>query len=100
MENTIVEVQEDGSGEIKLFSNGNQAGKMDINIHRDILTVFHTEVDEAYEGRGFAKLLLTQLVSYAREKDLKVRPTCPYVHMQFKRHEDDYKDIWYKGHQL
>jgi predicted GNAT family acetyltransferase len=32
------------------------------------LTVYHTEVNPEYEGRGFAKLLLEKLVSYAREK--------------------------------
>ena len=98
MENTTVEIQADGSGEIKLFSDNKPAGKMDINIHRDILTVYHTEVDPVYEGKGFAKILLAQLVSYARENNLQVRPTCPYVHMQFKRHEELYQDIWYRGH--
>ncbi|GGG84296.1 hypothetical protein GCM10007415_16790 [Parapedobacter pyrenivorans] len=69
---------------------------MDISVSGDKLTVYHTEVDTAYEGRGFAKLLLNKLVSYARENRLMIVPLCPYVHTQFKRHPQEYADVWAK----
>jgi predicted GNAT family acetyltransferase len=53
-------------GEVQLFSDDNKAGKMDISVIGKKLTVYHTEVNPEYEGRGFAKLLLERLVSYAR----------------------------------
>jgi GNAT superfamily N-acetyltransferase len=40
---------------------------MDISVIKDKLTVYHTEVNEEFEGRGFAKILLEKLVSYARK---------------------------------
>lgn len=83
-------------GEIQLFSNDKKAGKMDISVIRGKLTVYHTEVDDEYAGNGFAKLLLNQLVSYARESDLKIVPLCPYVHAQFKRNPEEYSDVWFK----
>ncbi|WP_028121587.1 GNAT family N-acetyltransferase [Epilithonimonas tenax] len=83
-------------GEVQLFSDGKKAGKMDISVVENKLTVYHTEVDEEYAGKGFAKLLLDQLLSYAVEKDLKIVPLCPYVHAQFKRHPEEYKDVWLK----
>jgi len=46
--------------------------------------------------RGFAKLLLDQLVSYARENDLKIIPLCVYVNAQFRRHPAEYEDVWSK----
>lgn len=49
-------------GEIQLFSDDKKAGKMDISVIKDKLTVYHTEVNEEFEGRGFAKILLEKLV--------------------------------------
>lgn len=83
-------------GEIQLFSEDHKAGKMDISVIGKKLTVYHTEVDPEHEGKGFAKILLERLVSYARENDLKIVPLCPYVHLQFKRHPDEYSDVWLK----
>lgn len=83
-------------GEIQLFSEDHKAGKMDISVIGKKLTVYHTEVDPEHEGKGFATILLERLVSYARENDLKIVPLCPYVHLQFKRHPDEYNDVWLK----
>lgn len=83
-------------GEVQLFSDDRKVGKMDISVADHKLTVYHTEVDEEYSGRGFAKLLLEKLVSYARENDLKIVPLCPYVFAQFKRHPEEYHDVWFK----
>lgn len=83
-------------GEIQLFSDDKKAGKMDISVIGKKLTVYHTEVDEEYAGKGFAKILLEKLVSYGRENDLKIVPLCPYVHAQFKRNPEEYKDVWFK----
>lgn len=96
MEKTTVVLNEEHKGEVQLFSDDRKAGFMDIQISGNVLTVFHTEVDPAYEGRGFAKLLLHQLVEYARENTLKIMPLCPYVHLQFRRHPEEYNDVWAK----
>ena len=96
MENTKVVVNNRHHGEVQLFSDEVKAGKMDIAVAAGKLTVFHTEVNAEFEGRGFAKLLLDQLVRYAQEHDLKIVPLCPYVHAQFKRHPQEYNDIWFK----
>ncbi|MEC3875636.1 GNAT family N-acetyltransferase [Chryseobacterium salviniae] len=83
-------------GEIQLFSDDSKAGKMDISVIGKKLTVYHTEVNEEYSGKGFAKILLDKLVSYARENDLKIVPLCPYVHAQFKKNPELYNDVWLK----
>ncbi len=97
MENTKVVFKEDNIyGEVQLFSNEKKAGKMDISVASGKLRVYHTEVNDEYEGRGFAKLLLNQLVSYARENSLRIIPLCPYVLAQFKRNPEVYADVWIK----
>ncbi|ADY51170.1 GCN5-related N-acetyltransferase [Pseudopedobacter saltans DSM 12145] len=95
METTDVILNEKNRGEVELFSDGKKVGFMEISVYNQRLTVYHTEVDSQYEGRGFAKLLLGKLVSYARENDLKIVALCPYVHAQFRRHPEDYQDVWY-----
>lgn len=95
MENTKVVFREDGVyGEVQLFSAENKAGKMDVSVSDGKLRVYHTEVDDLYEGKGFAKILLNQLVSYAIENHLKIIPLCPYVLAQFKRHPELYEEVW------
>lgn len=95
METTKVIIEANGQGEVQLFSENRLAGKMEISVEENLLTVYHTEVNPAHEGKGFAKLLLNQLIAYAEEHQLKILPLCPYVHLQFRRHPEQYKAIWY-----
>lgn len=94
MEVVNVVLGDNKRGEVQLLSDNIKAGKMDISVNEQRLTVYHTEVDTPYEGRGFGKLLVQKLVEYARENDLKIVPRCPYVHAQFKRSPEAYQDVW------
>jgi uncharacterized protein len=96
MENIKVVIDNKGVGEVQLFDNDIKAGKMDISITNEKLTVYHTEVAPEFEGRGFAKVLLSQLVSYAKANELKIIPLCPYVNLQFRRHPAEYENVWSK----
>jgi uncharacterized protein len=95
MENTKVVLKDNGDGEVQLFSNDTKAGEMVISVAHEKITVYHTEVYAEFEGKGFAKLLLDRLVNYAKENGLKIIPLCTYVSTQFKRHPEDYKEIWF-----
>jgi len=94
MESTEVVWHRNRRGEIQLFADGRQAGKMDIALAHGKLVVYHTEVSPEYAGRGFAKQLLDRLVAYAHEQALQIVALCPYVHAQFKRHPEAYADVW------
>ncbi|MFD2595716.1 GNAT family N-acetyltransferase [Sphingobacterium griseoflavum] len=96
METFEVKLNDNGRGELLLLSDSLQAGKMDIFIRNSVLTVYHTEVDPIYAGKGFAKLLLDELVRKAREEALMIKPLCPYVHGQFKKNPDLFADVWWK----
>ena len=52
----------------------------------------HTWVDDSLRGQGMARKLLDQLVEFAREKQLKIIPTCSYVDVMFKR-ESSFADV-------
>lgn len=73
-----------------------QLGEMALAIVDHDLIVYHTEVAPEAEGKGLAKELLNAMVAYARANNMKVVPLCPYVHAQFKRHPQEYEDVWKK----
>lgn len=85
-----------GHGAFQIAEGGKKIAEMVIAIDAENLTVYHTEVAPEAEGKGLAKKLLQEMVSYAREKKLSVIPLCPFVHAQFKRHPEQYADIWNK----
>lgn len=87
-------LNEEGYGAFYLVEGSNRLGEMEVEISGNTLTVYHTEVVAKAEGKGLAKKMLEAMVKYAREKKLKVVPLCPYVHAQFKRHANEYADIW------
>lgn len=96
MENTTVVFTDKIRGEVQVFSKQVQAGQMNLAMTGGRLAVFHTEVYPEFEGRGFAKLLLEKLVSYARENGLRIIPLCPFVNAQFTRRPSEYEDVWSK----
>ena len=80
-----------------LFDQDKKIGEMIVETIGDNLKVYHTEVDDDQAGKGYAKKLLDAMADYARSNQLKVIPLCSYVALQFKRHPDEYEDIWNKS---
>jgi predicted GNAT family acetyltransferase len=91
-----LELDQKKHGAFNLYEEGKKIGEMVVSVADDKLTVYHTEIDSSAEGKGYAKLLLEDMVTYSRNNNLKVIALCPYVHAQFKRHPDEYADIWLK----
>ncbi|MCE7060000.1 GNAT family N-acetyltransferase [Dyadobacter sp. CY343] len=83
-------------GAFYIEEEGKQIGEMVIGVSDTTLTVYHTEVDPDKEGKGFAKQMFDKMVTYARQEHLQVLPLCQYVHLQFKRHPENFEDIWKK----
>ena len=52
----------------------------------------HTEVDDAYGGRGLASGVVELALSDVRSQGKRIIPHCPYVAAWIKRHEE-YQDI-------
>ena len=91
-----MELNENGRGAFFMDEGGKRVAEMVFSISGDNLTVYHTEVSETLKGKGVSGQLLEKMVQYARANSLKVIPLCPYVSLQFRRHAEQYKDIWNK----
>jgi predicted GNAT family acetyltransferase len=96
MESVQLKLDDKGHGHFYILDGNEQIAEMEISVTQDKLTVYHTEVLPKAEGKGLAKQLLVTMVDYARKNTMNVIPLCPYVHAQFKRHPDEYADIWSK----
>ncbi|MGL5937762.1 MAG: GNAT family N-acetyltransferase [Phocaeicola sp.] len=53
-----------------------------------VLNLLSVQVPKALEGRGIAAALTQRALEYAREKDYKVIPICPYVKAYIERYPD------------
>ena len=54
----------------------------------------HTEVPVEYEGQGIGAKLAKYALEYAREKNLKVIPTCPFIKAYILRHPEYKENSW------
>ena len=57
-----------------------------------VLTIMHTEVPKALEGRGIGSGLIRGVLDTARSEGLKVKPVCPFAKAYIERHPE-YADL-------
>lgn len=94
MNPVTLKLNDEGRGAFVIDEGDERLAEMAVAVEDERLIVFHTEVSEKLRGQGVALQLLSAMVDHARRKGLKVLPLCPYVHAQFRRHPDQYADIW------
>lgn len=52
------------------------------------MIIDHTGVPPEYEGRGIALKLVKAAIADAEAQNFKIKPICPYVVVQFRRHPE------------
>ena len=60
----------------------------DYQLDDGVMTMTHTLVPPALEGRGIAAALVAAALAHARTAGLRVRPACSYVARYMQRHRD------------
>ncbi|MCC2590782.1 GNAT family N-acetyltransferase [Chryseobacterium sp. MFBS3-17] len=79
----------DKNGIFEIYYDGKRAGEMTYTwAGEDKFIIDHTEVDEAFGGKGLAKQLVIAGVEFARKKGVKVIPLCPYAKATIQRNAD------------
>lgn len=64
------------------------------NLDENTIVADHTYVSEALNGKGAGKLLLKELVNWARLNNKKIKPVCSFVVAQMNKMEE-YHDLIY-----
>jgi predicted GNAT family acetyltransferase len=80
----VVDNPDESRFEIRV--DGERAGFAAYKLHPDRIVFLHTEIDDAYEGRGLGGTLVKAALDSARERGLRVVPTCPFVKRYIERH--------------
>jgi uncharacterized protein len=76
------------------------AGFTQYTLDDGLITFTHTQVADAYEGKGVASALIRGALDGVRAgASRRVRPLCPFVKAFIQRHED-YQDLLYAGDRL
>lgn len=72
--------------------DGKLAGFSEYRSRPGRIVFTHTEVGDAYQGRGLAAKLVRAALDRARRLGLEVTPLCPYVAEYIRRHPE-YLDL-------
>ena len=92
----MIEVKQNNDekhGSFEAFIDGNHAGLMTYTwAGEDRFIIDHTEVEEAYNGKGVGKEMLLKAVNFAREKGKKIIPLCPFAKASFQK-DESLKDV-------
>ncbi|MCJ8209515.1 N-acetyltransferase [Mucilaginibacter sp. RS28] len=86
-----VELENKGDDELLFFIAEDSAhiGEMYAAITEPkVITIYHTHVKEAYQGRHLGELLVENSVNYARKNQLRIVPSCSYAQGVFARRKD------------
>lgn len=73
--------------------DGKQAGKMTfVFAGNDKIIIDHTEVNPENNGKGYGKKMVAKAVDYAREKNIKIIPLCPFAKKVFDK-TPEFRDV-------
>ena len=58
----------------------------------DKIIIDHTEVNDGNNGKGYGKKMVAKAVEFAREKNIKIIPLCPFAKKVFDK-TPEFKDV-------
>jgi len=66
-----------------------QIAFLDYERTGNALRLIHTEVPEAYRGRGFGEMLVKTAIASGRAEGLSIVAICPFVRAYMRKHPGD-----------
>lgn len=73
-------------GEFYIGENGQHLAEMVCTwVGENVFIIEHTDVDDSLRGQGVGNKLLERVVAFAREKNVKIIPLCPFAKSVFDK---------------
>lgn len=72
----------------ELWVDGALAGFIAYRREPGVVVLVHTDIDPAYEGKGFGTQLVAGALDDLRRRGLALVPLCPFVAAYLRRHPD------------
>jgi predicted GNAT family acetyltransferase len=94
MNEELIGLELNGSkGYFYVSVDGKQEGKMTfVFAGNDKIIIDHTEVNPGNNGKGYGKKMVAKAVEYAREKNIKIIPLCPFAKKVFDK-TPEFRDV-------
>lgn len=74
------------NGIFKAIIDGKEIGEMTyVRTSEHRISIDHTGVNPAYEGKGVGSKLFNKATEFARQNNLKIIPVCSFVKVLFRR---------------
>src|SRR5688500_3974966 len=93
MEKIEIHTGEKGISFFSLNVDDREVGRMLVNTTSGILEAGYTSIDLGQRKNGYGRKLVSAVVDYARENNLKVLAKCGFVSMMFNKYPETYGDI-------
>lgn len=85
----VTQVESGPKGAFEAFEGDAKAGEMTYTwAGNDKIIIDHTDVDPEFGGKGVGKAMLMAVVDFAREKNIKILPLCPFAKSVFDKHPE------------
>lgn len=92
-EQTVVRIEDNRErSRFEVFVDTSLAGFTDYHAQPGLVTLLHTEIDPAFEGRGIGTRFVAGVLDELRGRDERVLPVCPFVRAFLQRHAE-YADL-------
>jgi uncharacterized protein len=92
---TIKQTGEGKKGSFKAFNLETEAGNLAYSFSgSDKIIIEHTVVDPAFKGQHVGKQLVMAAVQFARDKNIRVMPLCPFANSVFEK-SPEINDVLY-----
>lgn len=79
------------SNKITYIMNNEKVSSLDYYIEKGILYITGVHTDPLHQGKGYARIIVDEIIDYARKNNYKVMPICPYVVSIFDK--EDFSSI-------
>lgn len=77
----------------EILVEGHLAGFISYALDGERITMWHTEIEPEYEGRGLASELAKVALDDVKQRGLSLVPLCPFVAKYVRRHPEEYLQI-------
>ena len=72
--------------------NNEDIGYISFDRKNDTVVIISTVVYEKYQGKGMASALIKEILEYAKNNNLKIKPLCSFVVHYIEKHPE-YKEL-------
>lgn len=90
MLNYVMEVENKRSA---VYDGDKEVGRCTYIENADSWDLNSNVVDPDYRGQGIARKLVDVIADHARENDIKLAASCPYVVNLFENKKEEYEDV-------